>query len=141
MLSKHAKTTTEVSNLLENMLLELETSFIGNSDTHPDFVAAIQTIEDYLSDTKHFIMLYRNLYDDDPILFTIELATKRIQYYNCLLKVALQNRLQEESIGKSLLSLQALQVELEGAIFSLYLAFNQIHTLLNRLGAGVNLLS
>lgn len=133
MILEHIKSTNQISSNLEQILNSNEAVFIGYPTTHNVYQETVQAVETYLTDTNQFIMLYRNLYDDDPILYTIELVAKRIyrdvQLFRFVIILWLGTKFQE----KDLIQFQTYQATIEDTVLNLYLSFSQMGTLLDML--------
>lgn len=130
---EHIESTIQITQYMEQIMNSCEAIIVDNPETENNYQETIRMIETYLSDTGQFIILYRNLYDDDPILFAIELVIKRIQQDKNLLKLAFiywSNKIIQKH---DLAYFHTFQTELEDVVFRLYLSFSQIGTLLHRL--------
>lgn len=133
MILEHIKNTTQISNNLEQILNSNEAVFIGYPTTHIVYQETVQAVETYLTDTNQFIMLYRNLYDDDPILYTIELVAKRIHRDVHLFRFVILPWLDTKYQEKDLIQFQTYQTIIEDTVLNLYLSFSQMSTLLDML--------
>lgn len=134
MVTEYIDHTYQLANSVQSLLEEkVEVLNPADNEIIDEVYRELVEIIDYTSDINQFLMFYKSLNGDHPVLFAIQRVNKRIIQQTGILKWYIDQMIASMLSLKQPQRFQEIQIELEEGLFKICLSLNQLHTHLGQL--------